>query len=177
MKHTSICIFALNLFWISADVFGDEKLDLVLKSGRVVDGTGAPWYVADVGIRDGKIARIGRIPDDATRRSIDAAGLFVAPGFIDMMGQTANPFLEDANSAFNLLTQGITTINAGEGASAAPLDPQSAQEAGWRTMAEYFLLLEKSGIPLNVAQTVGHTQVRRIVLGEADHDVGEDQIV
>ena len=68
----------------------------------------------------------------------------------------------------NLLTQGITTINAGEGASAAPLDPGTARSAGWETMAEYFQLLDIKGLPINVAQTVGHTQVRRIVLGDVD---------
>ena len=145
-----------------------ETYEIVIRNGRIVDGTGAPWYRGDVGIWSGKIARIGRIPARAGRREIDAKGLVVAPGFIDMMGQTATPFLEDPGAAFNLLSQGITSINAGEGHSAAPIPPAEARKRGWRTMAEYFALLEKRGLPINVAQTVGHTQVRRIVIGDVN---------
>jgi N-acyl-D-amino-acid deacylase len=153
-----------------------EPYDVVIRGGRVVDGTGAPWYIADVAIQGGKIVRIGRIDAAAAKRSIDATGLVVAPGFVDMMGQTATPMLDAPHSAVNLLTQGITTINAGEGASAAPLDEEEAKRAGWRTMAEYFQVLEKQGLPLNVAQTVGHTQVRRIVLGDADRRPSEEEM-
>jgi len=145
-----------------------DKYDVVIRNGRIVDGTGSPWYRADVGIADGKIVRIGGIPPHSARRTIDAKGLVVAPGFIDMMGQTATPFLKEPNAAFNLLTQGITTINAGEGASAAPLGPADAKQMGWRTMAEYFQRLEKRGMPMNVVQTIGHTQARWIVLGDVD---------
>ena len=142
-----------------------DSFDLVIRGGRIVDGTGAPWYRADVGIAAGKIAKIGRIDAAAASETIDATDLIVAPGFVDMMGQTATPMLRDPATALNLLTQGITTINAGEGVSAAPLGEDEARQAGWRTMAEYFAAIEKAGLPINVAQTVGHTQVRRIVLG------------
>jgi N-acyl-D-amino-acid deacylase len=158
----------LSIFLAASAARPAEKFDVVLKQGRIVDGAGAPWYVADVGIRDGKIARIGPIDAADAVRSIDAGGLVVAPGFVDMMGQTATPMLEDPQSAINLITQGITTINAGEGASAAPLGPGSDRTAGWQTMAEYFQLLDMKGLPINVVQTVGHTQVRRIVLGDVD---------
>src|SRR5689334_16666174 len=90
--------------------FAAEDYDLLLKNGRIVDGAGTPWYIGDLAIRDGKIAAIGRLKDASARRTIDAAGLVVAPGFIDMMGQTASPFLDDPAAALNLLTQGITTI-------------------------------------------------------------------
>jgi N-acyl-D-amino-acid deacylase len=145
-----------------------EPFDVVIRGGRVVDGTGAPWYVADVGIRSGKIAKIGRIEASDGKRSIDAQGLIVAPGFIDMMGQTATPMLDDPASALNLLTQGITTINAGEGVSAAPLREEEGRRRGWRTMADYFKLLDEKGLPINVAQTIGHTQVRQLVIGDVD---------
>jgi len=154
----------------SAPVQGQEPLDLVIRGGRIVDGTGAPWYRADVGIAAGKIAKIGRLDAAAGRRTIDATDLIVAPGFVDMMGQTATPMLRDPATAMNLLTQGITTINAGEGVSAAPLAEDEGRQAGWRTMAEYFQAIEKSGLPINVAQTVGHTQVRRIVLGSGQSE-------
>lgn len=145
----------------------DRRYDVVIRNGRVVDGSGAPWYLADIGVCSGRIVHIGRIESPATR-VIDAAGLIVAPGFIDMMGQTATPLLEDSAAALNLLTQGITTINAGEGASAAPLGPDGERRYGWRTIAEYFQLLDLHGLPVNVTQTVGHTQIRELVLGEVD---------
>jgi N-acyl-D-aspartate/D-glutamate deacylase len=99
---------------------------------------------------------------------IDASGLVVAPGFIDMMGQTAAPFLKDPNAAFNLLSQGITTLNAGEGGSDAPVGDAEAKERGWKTMREFFAKLEAAGLPMNMVQTVGHTQIREIVLGDKD---------
>lgn len=145
-----------------------ERFDLLIRSGRVVDGTGAPWYGADVAIRGGRIAAIGRLNGADAAKIVDASGLIVAPGFIDMMGQTATPFLTDPAAANNLITQGVTTINAGEGVSAAPLDRDEAKRAGWSTVREYFEKLEKAGMPINVVQTVGHSQVRKVVLGEAD---------
>jgi N-acyl-D-amino-acid deacylase len=150
--------------------------DIVIKGGRVVDGTGAPSYIADLGIADGRIVRIGRLKSAAGDVVIDAAGLIVAPGFIDMMGQTASPMVEDPKTAINLLTQGITTINAGEGASAAPLSDADGRRKGWTTMAEYFTLVESKGLPINVVQTVGHTQVRRIVLGDVERRPTDDEL-
>jgi N-acyl-D-aspartate/D-glutamate deacylase len=142
--------------------------ELVIHGGRVVDGTGAPWYRGDIAISGGKIVALGRIAPGAGRRAIDASGLVVAPGFIDMMGQTARPFIRDPTAAFNLLSQGITTINAGEGGSDAPLGDAPARDAGWRTMREFLARLEAAGLPMNVVQTVGHTQIREIVLGDRD---------
>ena len=107
---------------------------------------------------------------------IDAAGLVVAPGFIDMMGQTASPMMDDPKTAINLLTQGITTINAGEGGSAAPLGDEEGDATGYTTMAEYFTLVESKGLPVNVVQTVGHTQVRRIVLGDVDRRPSDEEL-
>ncbi|HEX9165634.1 MAG TPA: D-aminoacylase [Gemmatimonadales bacterium] len=142
--------------------------DLLLRGGRIVDGTGAPAYHADLAVRDGRIAAIGRLDPGRARRVIDAAGMVVAPGFIDLMGQTGAPFLRDPTTAMNLLTQGITTLNAGEGGSDAPLAGEAAARRGWTTMREFFRALESAGMPMNVAQTVGHTQVRRIVIGDTD---------
>jgi N-acyl-D-aspartate/D-glutamate deacylase len=154
----------------------DLRCDLLLMGGCVVDGTGAPWYLADIAISDGRIAGIGRLDRSKADRVLDLAGLTVAPGFIDMMGQTGAPFLKDPRAADNLLTQGITTLNAGEGQSDAPLEERTAHAAGWKTMAEYFRALDRAGLPLNVVQTVGHTQVRRIVLGESDRQATPDEL-
>lgn len=150
--------------------------DLVIRGGRIVDGSGAPWYEADIAIRDGRIVSIGKFSNVSAEKVIDASGLVVAPGFIDMMGQTATPFLENPESGLNLLTQGITTINCGEGHSAAPVDDITAGQVGWKTMREYFARLDEAGMPVNIVQTVGHTQIRRLVLGDVDRRPTADEL-
>ncbi len=150
--------------------------DLIITNGRIVDGCGTPWYRGDLAIRGGKIAAIGRLGEADARRIVDATGLVVAPGFIDMMGQTAAPFLKNPRAGDNLLTQGITTINAGEGDSDAPLAGEAAERAGWTTMAEFFQALDRTGMPINAVQTVGHTQVRRLVLGETDREATPEEL-
>jgi N-acyl-D-amino-acid deacylase len=127
MKSLLLILLFLSVAW-----FGEaQTYDLLIKNGRIVDGTGSPWYTGDVAIKDDKIVAIGKLGNASAKRNIDATGLIVAPGFIDMMGQSAASFIKDPNTAFNLLTQGITTINAGEGASDAPLsEADSKQKAG-----------------------------------------------
>jgi len=162
---------------MGTSVSNNGPFDVILRGGRIVDGSGAPWYSADIGIANGKIARIGQIPAETpTERTIDADGRYVAPGFIDMMGQFATPMLRDPRSAMNLLTQGITSIHAGEGYSAAPLDEQVGRREGWRTMAEYLDLLDGQGLPVNVAQNIGLTSVRQIVLGDHDREATEAEL-
>jgi N-acyl-D-amino-acid deacylase len=173
-----LAIAAIVLLWHGAAVAQESggSYDLVLRNGRIVDGTGAPWYRADLGIRGGRIAAIGRLGEAKAARTVDVAGLVVAPGFIDMMGQTAVPFLKDRAAAVNLLTQGITTINCGEGVSDAPLDGARAGASAWRTMREYFAVLERAGLPMNMVQSVGHTQVRLIAVGNADKRATPEQM-
>lgn len=168
--------FLLFLFGAVTGMDAAEKFDLIIKGGRIVDGTGAPWYVADLGIRDGKISRIGRLDGATATRVIDATGLIVSPGFIDMMGQTSAPMLGGSDSVANLLAQGITTINCGEGSSDAPQDDQEARRTGWKTMAEYFQFLDMHGLTINAVQTVGHTEVRQIVIGNVDRRPTADEM-
>ncbi|MDA1050185.1 MAG: serine hydrolase [Planctomycetota bacterium] len=176
MFRSITTFIVLSLLTLGTKAADEEKFDIVLRGGRIVDGTGAPWYVADVGIQNGQIAKIGHISAEEAKTVIDASGLIVAPGFIDMMGQTATPMLDDPKTALNLLTQGITTINAGEGASAAPRSAAEGATRGWSTMAEYFQLVELQGLPVNVVQTVGHTQVRQLVLGEVDRRPSDEEL-
>ena len=143
------------------------EYSVVIRGGRIVDGTGQPAFVGDVAIRDGKIVAVGQFTGRG-ETELDAAGMVVAPGFVDLMGQSASALLDSPDAALNLLSQGITTINCGEGYSAAPLSPERGGGAGWTTMREYFALLDMKGLPLNVVQTVGHTQVRELVLGDID---------
>ena len=161
-------VLAIVLAGASSSGAQTPTYDLVIRGGRIVDGTGAPSYRADLAVLNGRISVIGRPDTTKARRVIDATGLVVAPGFIDMMGQSADMFTRgSADAAFNLLSQGITTINAGEGESSAPVAPGAASATGWSTMREYFRRLEAAGSPLNVAQTVGHTTIREIVIGDS----------
>lgn len=169
-------VAALSMLGWSCAKAVEPTLDIVIKNGKVVDGSGAPWYLADIGIDNGKIVRIGNIPAGNASTVIDANGLVVAPGFIDMMGQTASPMIEDPKTAINLLTQGITTINAGEGGSAAPLNAKEGARKGYTTMAEYFTLVESKGLPVNVVQTIGHTQVRRMVIGDVERRPSDEEM-
>jgi N-acyl-D-amino-acid deacylase len=142
--------------------------DVIIRGGRIVDGTGAPSYRADVAVHGGRVAAIGRLDSVRARVVIDAAGKVVAPGFIDMMGQSAEMFTRTSgDAALNLLTQGITTISTGEGGSSAPAAGDRARSVGWSTMREFFGRLEAAGMPLNVAQNVGHTTLRQIVIGDS----------
>src|SRR5437870_10899957 len=99
----------------------DGGYDLLFTNARVVDGTGAPWFLADVGVRGGKIAAVGRLAGSRARRTIDASGLVVAPGFIDLLGQSEYNVLVDGRAA-SKITQGITTEVTGEGESIAPVN-------------------------------------------------------
>ena len=95
--------------------------DVVIRNGHVIDGTGSPWYAADIGIRGGKIAAIGHLEGAAAKQTIDAHGLIVAPGFIDMLGQSELTILVNPHLPSKIF-QGITTEITGEGGSIAPLN-------------------------------------------------------
>jgi dihydroorotase/N-acyl-D-amino-acid deacylase len=155
----------------------EEVYDVLIRNGRIIDGTGSPWYAGDVGIRGGRIAAIGTL-GGAARRTVDAAGMVVAPGFIDMLGQSEMSILVDPRLPSKIF-QGITTEITGEGSSAGPLNDSivAADRDGyahygitpdWRTLGGYFARLEKQGIGINLASYVGATQVRRMVLGDGD---------
>ncbi|MFZ0746984.1 MAG: D-aminoacylase [Terracidiphilus sp.] len=152
--------------------------DVVIIHGRIIDGTGSPWYSGDVGIRDGRIAAIGDLDGAPAKRTIDAQGKVVAPGFIDMLGQSELTILVDPRLP-SKITQGITTEITGEGDSVAPVnDAMLAADhetyehfhitPDWRTFRQYFARIEKQGMGINLASYVGATSVRRMVLGDAD---------
>ena len=174
-------LLALSLFFLT--VAGEPAqsvpaFDVVITNGHIIDGTGSPWYSADVGIRNGKIAAIGNLAQAPRARTIDAAGKVVAPGFIDMLGQSQQTILVDPRLPSKIY-QGITTEITGEGTSSAPLNEAIIQSnrstydyykitPDWRTFRQYFARLEKQGIGINVADYVGATQVREMVLGDDD---------
>ena len=159
---------------------GNEKrgYDLVLKNGWIVDGSGNPRYRGDVAVRGDRIAAVGFLGGAQARETLDVAGLVVAPGFIDMMGQSEINALID-NRVFSKITQGITTEVTGEGGSVAPLTDQLVRDDSdamkkwhyredWRDLDGYFAQLAKQGAALNIATFVGATQVRLAVVGKAN---------
>jgi N-acyl-D-aspartate/D-glutamate deacylase len=164
------------LFLLLAPALAAQPFDVMIRNGHIIDGTGSPWYSADIAIRAGRIAAIGHLPDAEARKTIDARGLVVAPGFIDMLGQSEITILVNPHLPSKIY-QGITTEITGEGGSAAPLNDaiRRADQAGyqhygitpdWSNYRQYFARLEKQGIGINVADYVGATQVRRMVLGD-----------
>jgi dihydroorotase/N-acyl-D-amino-acid deacylase len=175
--RTLVLAAALSIV-ASAAFAAEAPFDLILANGHIVDGTGSPWYAADVGIRDGRVAAIGNLAGAAAKRRIDVGGKVVAPGFIDMLGQSELTILAEPRLPSKIY-QGITTEITGEGGSIAPLTDAIVAEdkvgydhlgitADWRSLAGYFQRLEKQGMGINLATYVGATQVRRIVVGEAD---------
>jgi len=175
---TSIIGLSIAAVRFAAANPADPPFDLIIRNGHIIDGTGSPWYAADIAIRDGRIARIGRLGDVSAKQSIDARGRVVAPGFIDMLGQSDLTILVDPRLPSKIY-QGITTEVAGEGSSVAPLTDSLVRRdhlafdhykitPDWHTLGEYFARLEKQRIGINVADYVGATQVRKVVLGDAD---------
>src|SRR5436305_4977042 len=112
-----ICIFTALIFGVAEQ----QPYDLIIRNGHIVDGTGSPWYSGDVAIRDGHIAAIGVLTNATAKRVIDAQGKVVAPGFIDMLGQSDLTIMVDPRLPSKIY-QGITTEVTGEGGSAAPLN-------------------------------------------------------
>lgn len=160
--------------------------DVIIRNGRIIDGSGNPWISGDIGVSGDRIAAVGNLGNVSAKRTIDATGLVVAPGFIDMLGQSEMALLID-NRSMSKLSQGITTEITGEGGSAAPQDSLTIAQAqpeldqyhlkiDWSTLSEYFARLKKTGTPLNLGTYVGAAQVREAVLGDADRAPTRDEL-
>ena len=163
-----------------------SELDLVIAGGRVIDGTGDPWFRADVGIAGDRIAAVGDLSRAAARRRIDAADHMVAPGFIDMLGQSEMTLLAD-NAAESKIRQGITSEVTGEGGSAAPASEATLKDArpwldkygikvDWTDFRGYFDRLRAARPAINLASFVGAAQVRQVVLGSEDVQPTPEQL-
>ncbi len=168
------------LLFVAVAAVADDApaFDTIISNGHVVDGTGSPWFAADIGIRHGRIAAIGKLDRASARRRIDAAGKVVAPGFIDMLGQSELTLLVDPRAPSKIY-QGITTEITGEGDSPAPMIGYALHEAlpqfehyglkaDWQTLGEYYARLERQKIGINIATYVGATMVRKAVIGGDD---------
>jgi N-acyl-D-amino-acid deacylase len=173
-----------------AAVLGPSKsmptFDVIISHGHIIDGTGSPWYSGDVGIRGGRIAAIGNLTGASANQALDARGKVVAPGFIDMLGQSELTILVDPRLPSKIY-QGITTEITGEGDSVAPLNEAMIAASlekyahyhlkpDWRSLRQYFARLEHQGLGINLASYVGATSVRRMVLGDADTQPSAEQL-
>lgn len=155
-------------------VGADEPLDLLIRGGRIVDGTGNPWFAGDVGIRGDRIVQVCRRINEPAKREINAANLIVAPGFIDIHSHSDFLLLEDGD-AHSKITQGVTTEVLGEGNSAGPyrgkLGRKSAiidgKRTEWSSLGDYFRVVEQAGVSTNVASYVGLNNVWQSVMGQS----------
>lgn len=163
---------------LSAQSSQRSGYDVIIKNGQIIDGSGNPWVSGDVAITGDRITRIGKLDSSSAKRVIDAHGLVVAPGFIDMLGQSEMALLID-NRSLSKLSQGIASEITGEGASVAPQDALTLSQlqpdldryhlkVDWTTFDGYFGRLEKNGTPLNIGTYVGAAQVREAVIGDVD---------
>jgi len=177
-KHqlsSSIALIGL----LFASVMGraqQTSYDFVIAGARIVDGTGAPWFIGDIGILGDHIAVIGDLHNAAAKKRMDAAGLVASPGFIDVQGQSEFNVLVD-NRAASKITQGVTTEITGEGTSIAPLNNRlledlqdSAKKYGvaleWRSLDEYLRRFERTRPAINLGTFVGAGGLREYVMGK-----------
>ncbi|MBC8356031.1 MAG: D-aminoacylase [Planctomycetes bacterium] len=161
----------------------DDVYDLVLRNGRIIDGSGNPWFSGDVAILGDRIIAVGRIGDIRGKRAIDAAGLVIAPGFIDIHSHSDFVLLEDGD-ANSKIHQGVTTEVLGEGSSAGPLEGKLSPRQvtignsveQWSTLGEYLDLIDRSGVATNVASYVGLNNAWQSVMGNSFDRPSDEQI-
>ncbi len=182
ISRISIPLALLTVLLVSSLPFASTAApadyDLIIRNGRVIDGTGRPGFNADVAIKGDRIVRVGNLGGASAKRVIDARGQIVAPGFIDMLGQSETFLLIDPRGMSKVM-MGVTTEITGEGESIAPINERQIKEQedfnrrfnlniDWRTLSEYFSRLKKQGAGFNLGTFVGATQVREYVIGYDD---------
>jgi N-acyl-D-aspartate/D-glutamate deacylase len=175
MKRFLLCCGCLlfTAFHAISVIAAEPEYDLLIRHARIVDGSGNPWFHGDVAVKGDRVVGLGRIAGDA-KRTLDATGLVVAPGFIDIHSHSDWTLLEDGN-AQSKIRQGVTTEVLGESGSVGPFKgklvprPVSVgnQPAHIRTIAEYFAAIERSGVSVNVATYVGQGNIWQCVMGSS----------
>src|SRR5215831_4542680 len=184
-QAASVLLVLLAAAVAAPAVAAGPACDLLFAGGRVVDGTGAPWFRADVCVVGDKVAAVGKLDKRPARRRIDASALVIAPGFIDMLGQSEYYVLVD-NRAASKLYQGITTEITGEG-SIAPINDRMVAESAdmwkrygvrptWTSLAGYFAALAKARPALNLGTFVSVGAVRDHVIGKADRRATPEEL-
>ena len=154
-------IAATAVTWLHGQ---EPAFDLIVRGGRIVDGTGNPWFAGDVGIRGDRIAAVGQLTAARARREIDARGLVVAPGFIDMHTHSDQPLLDDGN-AESKVREGVTLDVIGESTTVAPRDGLPEAKGSWTNFTGYWNALKLKGISMNVISEVSYQQIRLVVKG------------
>jgi len=184
-RAPAVVLMAAGL-WVSVSYAAGGEYDLVIANGHIIDGTGSPWYAGDVAINAGRIAAIGNLSRAARKRTIDVHGMTVAPGFIDMLGQSELTVLVDPRLPSKIF-QGITTEITGEGGSVAPMNDAIVKEGqpefhhyeiepDWRTFRQYFARALKRGIGINMGHYVGATTVREMIIGYDNRAPSPDEL-
>src|SRR5438552_14614446 len=164
----------------------DAPFDVIIKGGTVYDGTGGVGHVADVAIRGDRVVGVGGFGSAVAKKTIDARGLAVAPGFINMLSWSNESLIQDGRSQSEI-RQGVTTEIMGEGESMGPLNDRMKTrlireqtdikfEIKWNTLAEYLHYLERRGISCNVASFIGATTIREYVIGFEDKPPTPEQL-
>lgn len=160
-----------------------DVYDVLIANGRIIDGTGSPWYNGSVAIRGDRIAAIGSLPGARARDTIDARGQIVSPGWIDMLGHSEYPLLRDGR-ALSKITQGVTSEVTGEVSSVVPVNENTLRELGtatrnnvdWKDLNGYFSHLERTGAAINLGTFVTVGSVRRYVMGDANRPATADEM-
>jgi len=171
-------LLGVGILLVASAAGAGTRCDLLVTGGRVVDGSGAPWFRADICVRGDRIEALGRLDDASATRRIDATGLVVAPGFIDLLGQSEYNVLVDPRAA-SKVTQGITTEITGEGNSIAPVDERMIHEGDdlwkhygvrpdWTDLAGYFRAFDRARPAINLGTFVGAGGLRDLVVGKAN---------
>ncbi len=151
-------------------------LDLKITNGRIIDGTGAPWFRGDVGVRGKTIVAIGNLAADRAATTIDAHDQIISPGFIDLLGQSQGAVLEDPHLEAKV-RQGVTTEVTGEGFSPGPDKPATQPGARtWPTLGSYLDAIDRQGSAINFALLVGASNPREIVIGEVNRPPTSDEM-
>jgi N-acyl-D-amino-acid deacylase len=172
--HLVIALACLSTLLSACRKAPEPQFDLIIRNGNVVDGSGELWFPADVALKGDTIVKVGRLDETEldAKQTIDARGLTVAPGFIDIHSHSDYTLLVDG-TAQSKIRQGVTTEVLGEAPSAGPLKGKARKDlsqyglqADWKTLGEYFTRLQKGGMSVNVASYVGATQIRSCVLGD-----------
>jgi N-acyl-D-amino-acid deacylase len=159
-----LLVFAIGAAVIERPQGQESAFDVILRGGRIVDGTGNPWFVGDVGIRGDRIAAVGQLTTAKARREIDARGLVVAPGFIDMHTHSDQPLIDDGN-AESKVREGVTIDVIGESTTVAPRDGLPDAKGSWSNFTGYWDALKVKGISMNVISEVSYQQIRLVVKG------------
>jgi N-acyl-D-amino-acid deacylase len=173
--HCARCIGLILLFLPTFAAAQRPDYDFIISRAHIIDGTGAPWVAGDIAIAGDRIVAIGDLSKASARKRLDAKGLVVSPGFIDVQGQSEFNVLVD-NRAASKITQGVTTEITGEGSSIAPVNDRMKKEneevakkygvtVDWSTLDDYFKHFERTRSAINLGTFVGAGGVRNYVMG------------